>query len=145
MNPMLKPLGLSLLRQQWAVGMPGTSATGTRRDPGRGPGRMTQGGSTLPVVANRNDRSLHKDREPVVLGGSPALSRGAWGDPGPAGRGPDLTVSARGSAFRVGVAALWYHGKRMPVKWDSGLKPLKRSRFIPSVNAWASTPKGEKS
>jgi hypothetical protein len=55
------------------------------------------------------------------------------------------TVNERGmrpSRALPGSAVLCYHGTRPAVKPHTGLKPLKHLRFRPSVNAWASTPKG---
>ena len=123
MYPKLKLLGLSLLATPVVLGTYG---------------RMTHPGAGVPH--QRNDLLMDKSHAPVALGGSPALTMRPLVLP------PEdhasTTEPLSGKPVPLAVAALWYHGNGVPVKADAGLKPLKRWRFLPGVNAWASAPEG---
>ena len=85
---------------------------------------------TLEPTATKRASSVLDGAQPCVL---------------PAGERPRPRNRCLLVAVPLRVAALWYHGNGLVVKPDPGLKPdraARDGRFLPSVNAWVSTPKG---
>jgi hypothetical protein len=164
MNPTLKLLGLSLLATPLMDSEAHQVVAALRwerreRHTGMTPcfvpfGRMTDGGTPIPVVANWNDLSVHRSLVPDAPAAShclstryatlPSVGSATTSEPFPAEPVP-LTVAAtsvaRVSSYRLPWFLLATSGAR---RWCSdGLKPLKRGASSHASRTWASVPEGE--